>query len=149
MTPTQLTVPRLRVLVVDDEPDTRVSMALLLCLWGHEHREAADGPAALAAALAFHPHVVFLDIGLAGGMHGNAVAGRLRHDPELEGVLLVAISGYGDPISVAQGEKAGCDCYLVKPADPQQLRQILREHAARLADRGGGRVERGPVVCRN
>src|SRR5262245_21427230 len=54
----------LRVLVVDDCPDTTYSMAILLRLWGHDVRIAGDGPSALIAAGDFAPEVVLLDVGL-------------------------------------------------------------------------------------
>src|SRR5262245_12144951 len=96
---------RLRVLVVDDEPDTRSSTALLLRLWGHEAHEAGDGPAALEAALRFRPHVVLLALGLP-GRDGYAVAWRLRRAPELEGVLLVALTGHGEAANVTRAAEA-------------------------------------------
>jgi CheY-like chemotaxis protein len=54
------------VLVVDDCPDTRYSLRVLLGLWGHNVREAADGPAALKTADSFLPEVVLLDLALPG-----------------------------------------------------------------------------------
>jgi two-component system CheB/CheR fusion protein len=138
---------RLRVLVVDDESDTRSSMSLLLRLWGCQALDAADGPAAIDAALRFRPHVVLLDMGLPGALDGWAVAWRLRRAPELEGVLLVALSGYGDPTSVARARESGCDRYLLKPADPQDLRRLLRDREERLGSRPEGCAAREIIAC--
>ena len=93
MDPTALPPP-LRVLVVDDCPDTTATMAILLRLWGHQVWVAHDGLSALAAARACRPDVVLLDVGLP-GMTGWELARHLRHLPGLERALLVAVTGYG------------------------------------------------------
>src|SRR5258707_119059 len=89
-------VSPLRVLVVDDYPDTRRSLRLLLASWGHEAREATDGTDALQVAEGFRPHPVLLDLAvpveLAGDVpqrqHASAVAAVL--DVELAAGLPVA-----------------------------------------------------------
>ena len=84
----------LRVLVVDDWPDTAESLAVLLRLWGHDVRIAHDGPTALAVAALYRPHVVLLDVGLP-GMDGYQVAWRMRNDLRLRETFLVSLTGYG------------------------------------------------------
>ena len=84
----------LRVLVVDDNVDAAQSLGLLLEASGHDVRTAYDGPTALEAALDYRPNVVLLDIGLP-GIDGFEVAKRLRQQPDLSGVVLVAMTGYG------------------------------------------------------
>jgi CheY-like chemotaxis protein len=116
--------PSLRVLVVDDCPDNRESSRLLLGLWGHDVREAADGPAALKAADAFRPEVVLLDLGLP-RMDGCAVARQLRQMNHLGRPLLVAVTGYGRACDVARAHEAGFDLLLAKPVDPGRLRRLL------------------------
>jgi CheY-like chemotaxis protein len=83
-----------RVLVVDDSQDGADTLARLLRMEGHDVRAAADGPSALAAAAAFRPDVVLLDIGLP-RMDGYEVAAQLRQLPEVRSALLVALTGYG------------------------------------------------------
>ena len=114
----------LRVLVVDDCPDTRMTLRLLLALWGHDVREAADGPAALEAAARFRPHVVLLDLVLP-GLDGFEVARRLRKLPGLSDVLLVAVTAYGSEEDRRRGREAGFDHYLVKPVEVRDLRRVL------------------------
>jgi len=113
---------RRRVLVVDDCPDTRVSLASLLRLWGHDVRGAADGPTALETAVAYRPDVVLLDIGLP-GMDGGEVARCLRRRGEP--ALLVSVSGYGDEDHRRCALDAGCDLHWVKPIDLDELRGLL------------------------
>src|SRR5262245_33934139 len=86
----------LRILVVEDEPDTAETLSLFLRLHGHEVSVAANGPAALEQARVQQPDVVLLDIGLP-RMSGWELAKRLRElaDPLPKRPLLVAISGYG------------------------------------------------------
>ena len=118
----------LRVLVVDDCPDTRMTLRLLLALWGHEVREAADGPAALEAAARFRPHVVLLDLVLP-GLDGFEVARRLRRLSACEGARLAAISGYGREEDVARCREAGFDHHLLKPFSVAELGQLLADWA--------------------
>src|SRR3954454_1059540 len=67
----------LRVLVVDDYPDTRQSLRLLLRSWGHTVREAPNGTQALREAETFQPEVVVLDIAMP-GLSGYEVARQLQ-----------------------------------------------------------------------
>jgi CheY-like chemotaxis protein len=114
----------MRVLVVDDCPDTRVSLRLLLGLWGHDTREVADGPSALVAAEDFLPQAVLLDLGLP-GLNGYEVARRLRLLDGLAGALLLAVSGFGEERDVEQSRAAGFDGHLLKPLDLGELERLL------------------------
>jgi CheY-like chemotaxis protein len=116
----------LRVLAVDDFPDARSSLALLLGLWGHEARVADSGPAALQVAAEFQPDAVVLDVGLP-GMDGVEVARRLRQSPQLRGALLVALTAYGQERQRCLD--AGFDTFLTKPCDPEELRRLLDARA--------------------
>ena len=62
--PSDTAVRRFRILVVDDNHDAALGLAMVLTMMGHETRTAHDGQTALATAEEFHPHVVLLDIGL-------------------------------------------------------------------------------------
>jgi CheY-like chemotaxis protein len=114
----------MRLLVVDDCAQTSETLGALLWLWGYEVRRAADGPSALEAASAFRPKVVLLDIALP-GMDGFAVARALRTLPGEAGQVLVALTGYLPPGGPRQAWKAGFDHYLIKPIDPEELRELL------------------------
>jgi two-component system CheB/CheR fusion protein len=113
-----------RVLVVDDNVDAAESLAMLLRVQRHEVRTAHDGPAALDAAAAFRPEVVLLDIGLP-RMDGYEVARRLRGQADSQMTLLVALTGYGQDDDRRRAAEAGFDAYLVKPADPAALHNLL------------------------
>ncbi len=120
-------MPRpLRVLVVDDLPDMRDSLRVLLQVWGHQVEEAGDGPTALSRARVFGPDVVLLDIGLP-RLDGYEVARRLRQLPGLEKVLLVAVTGHGRREDEAAARAAGFDHHLLKPFEPEKLARLLAE----------------------
>ena len=114
-----------RVLVVDDNVDSARGTGLILSRHGYDVRLAYDGPAALVAAQEHRPEFVLLDIGLP-GMDGYEVAQRLRQDPVLAGVRLVAVSGYGQESDRRRSQEAGFDQHLVKPVDPGVLLELLR-----------------------
>jgi DNA-binding response OmpR family regulator len=113
----------LRILVVDDNEDASETLALLLRQTGHEVRVAADGASAQTAAEEFRPEVVLLDIGLP-GMDGWEVARRLR-TLDLQGVRLVAISGYGLDEDRRRAREVGFDQYFTKPVSFATLREYL------------------------
>jgi two-component system, chemotaxis family, CheB/CheR fusion protein len=116
--------PRLRVLVVDDNKDAANSTAKLLGLVGHEVQVAYSGPAALREAVSFRPDAVLLDLGLP-EIDGYEVARRLRQEPALAHVRLIALSGYGQDADRQRSQEAGFDAHLVKPAEPQKLAELL------------------------
>jgi len=120
--------PKHRIVVVDDNLDAAESLALLLTLDGHDVRVAHDGAAALVAVEADPPDLVFLDIGMP-VMNGYDVAQRLRHRPGLEGLILVALTGWGQKEDRRRSQEAGFDHHLVKPVEPDALRKVLaRQH---------------------
>jgi signal transduction histidine kinase len=112
-----------RVLVIDDNVYAAEGLARLLRLDGHSVDVAYDGTGGLNAALARRPDVIFLDIGLP-GLDGYAVARKMR-DAGLNGVKLVALTGYGKDDDRRRARAAGFDEYLVKPAEPTELRRLL------------------------
>lgn len=112
-----------RVLVVDDNIDAAETLADALRLHGHDVRVAYDGPAALTVLSTFEPHVALLDIGLP-VMDGYALAGELR--AAIGGrLLLVAITGYGQPSDVARAREAGFHHHFTKPVDMDGLIALL------------------------
>jgi len=114
----------LRVLIVDDNVDAATALELLLQETGHLVRVAHSGPAGLAAAMEFRPDVVLLDIGLP-ELDGWDVAQRMRQQPSLRDIVLVAITGYGQGTDRLLSQKAGFDHHFVKPVDFGKLRQVL------------------------
>ena len=114
----------LRVLVVDDNVDAADSAAMLLRRSSHDVRVAYSSQAALESAVVFKPQLILLDIGLP-EMDGYEVARRLREQPELKDIRLVAVTGYGQDTDRQRSHAAGFDDHLVKPFTLEQVQQVL------------------------
>jgi two-component system cell cycle response regulator DivK len=109
-----------RVLVVEDNEDNRTLVVKVLSRAGYEVAEAVSGEEALEAARASRPALVLMDIHLA-GMDGLEATRRLKADPLLRHVPVVALTARA---MVGDREKAlgaGCDGYLPKPVDVRRL----------------------------
>ncbi len=115
---------RLSVLIVDDNQDAREMLRGCIELQDHRVYEAANGPEAVVAARAVHPDVALVDLGLP-GFDGLEVARRLRADPLTRGVVLVALTGYGQPEDRERTAAAGFEVHLVKPVSQERLLDIL------------------------
>ena len=113
-----------RILVVDDNVDAARTLAELLALNGHETHVAHDGPSAIDSVRRLHPDVAILDIGLP-GFSGLEVARRLRRDPSLEGLFLVALSGWVQPEDLVRSREAGFDHHLAKPVGAATLELLF------------------------
>jgi len=112
--------PGCRVLIVDDNQDAALSVAMLLQMGGHETETAHDGAQALDLAASFRPDVVVLDIGLP-VLDGYQVARQLRRAPDTRDALLLALTGYGQQQDEAAATAAGFNRHFIKPADIDAL----------------------------
>ena len=115
-----------RILVVDDNRDAAESLSMLLHARGHDVRVAYDGLEAVGAAIAFQPDVVLLDIGLP-KLYGYDAARRIR-DARGDGVLLVAVTGWGQEEDRRRAKAAGFDHHLTKPVDPEAISRLIDGH---------------------
>jgi two-component system, sensor histidine kinase len=124
-----------RVMLVDDNHDSREMYRTVLSARGHHVCEAPDGEHALAlleSSAPVHPiDVAFIDIGLPGGMDGYELARRIRQHPRGERIHLVALTGYGFPEDRQMSKQAGFAKHLVKPVDPEILSQELARATSR------------------
>jgi PAS domain S-box-containing protein len=120
--PRLATVPR-RILLVEDNADSREMLRLVLLNLGHEVHEAADGAAGLDAARALEPDVVLLDVGLP-GLDGYQIARRIRAGGGRQPIL-IALTGYGFPADEKRARDAGFDLHLVKPVNVGRLVRML------------------------
>ncbi|HEY1375449.1 MAG TPA: response regulator, partial [Gemmataceae bacterium] len=113
----------------DSHRDSTDTLALLLNHWGHQPVLAYDGPAALGAALSQRTDVLLAELKLA-ALDGYELACRIRRQPSLEKMLLVACTGYARDEDRVRSKAAGFDHHLTKPADPEELQQLLAGVAA-------------------
>ena len=116
----------LRVLVVDDNIDAAEMLSVLLNISGYSVKSAHGGREAVQLATEFRPHVVFLDLGLP-DMDGCEVARIIRARPQLSGVILVALTGWGSEADRERTEAAGFDHHLTKPATFDDISTLLAE----------------------
>jgi signal transduction histidine kinase/CheY-like chemotaxis protein len=117
----------LPVLVVDDNRDAADAMMLLVSQLGGEVRVAYDGFSALAALDEFGASVVLLDIGMP-GLDGYQTCRKIR-EKRGAAVCVVAVTGWGQEQDRQLAAQAGFDAHMTKPADPEQLIELLGARA--------------------
>lgn len=118
--------PHFGILLIEDNEVVLEMLGELLSARGHRVATATAGQEGLARAREVRPDVVVCDLGLPGGMSGFEVARRLRSEPGLGSVRLVALSGYGRPEDKAKALDAGFEVHLTKPVDVDVLERALR-----------------------
>lgn len=114
-----------RVLVVDDNTDAADTLAMLIEALGCDVRTAYDGEVALKTADVFHPELVLLDLGMP-GLNGQSVCQRLREGTSGAGVVIAAVTGWGQDEDRRRTRAAGFNHHLVKPVDPEVLARLVR-----------------------
>jgi CheY-like chemotaxis protein len=114
-----------RILLVEDDADTREALKTLLELNGHQVEVAADGGEAVAHAIANRPDVALVDIGLP-EIDGNEVARRIRASLGAGSIFLVALTGYGGDADEELARAAGFDAHFTKPVELSRLDRLLR-----------------------
>lgn len=124
LAPNQLAQHHFRILVVDDNHDSALSLAMMLSLMGHETRTAHDGEAAVSTAETFLPQVILLDIGLP-KLNGYEVAQRIRQQAWGTGMFLIAVTGWGQDEDRRRSEEVGMNLHMVKPVEPAALEGLL------------------------
>jgi two-component system, sensor histidine kinase len=109
-----------RLVIIDDNSDSREVIAMLLSSLGYQVSTAADGVSGIQTIFADAPDIAMIDIGLP-GMNGYEVARRLRADPRTSQIRLIAVTGYGTGEDTKKARDAGFDLHLVKPVGADQL----------------------------
>ena len=128
--PSVKTTPqRFRILVVDDNHDSALSLAMMLSIMGHETRTAHDGESAVVTAETFRPEVVLLDIGLP-KLNGYEVAQRIREQSWGTSMYLIAVTGWGQDEDRQRSSEVGLNMHMVKPVEPSALEKLLASLAA-------------------
>lgn len=130
---------RQRILILDDNEDAAQTLGDLLGLMGHTVELAHTGREAVTVAHRFRPEIAFLDIGLP-DISGYEVARLIRAAPELEGIYLVALTGWGAAEDRAKSAEAGFDLHLTKPVSLDALKEALPDL---MAESGQGAELKG------
>jgi CheY-like chemotaxis protein len=113
-----------RVVIIDDNQDAAHTMSMLVEQLGGSARMAHDPLSGLAAVQEFHPDMVFLDIGMP-GMDGYETCRRIRRQPSRRHIVIVAVTGWGQPQDKQRALDAGFDAHLTKPVDPTAFARVL------------------------
>lgn len=113
-------VPRMKVLVIDDNPDIRRLLTITLSA-DFDVLEAADGESGLNLLYQHHPKLVFLDIMLPGGRNGLQLLEMVKADPAHRDTWVGLISARGQKTDYLAGQACGANAYFAKPFSPQQL----------------------------
>jgi two-component system CheB/CheR fusion protein len=113
-----------RIVVVEDNDDSRLMLQTLLKLDGHDVTAAKDGRQGLEMILELRPDAAILDIGLP-GMNGYEIAREVRKAFGRDGMRLIALTGYGRKEDNQAVQEAGFDVHLVKPLKPADLNKAL------------------------
>jgi len=120
---------KVSLVVVDDNRDAAVSLAMLLEHLGAQVQVACSGPEAISAIRSRRPKAVLMDL-IMPGMDGFEVARQIRSQPELSGVRLIALSGFGEDEHLRRSQEAGFVQHLVKPVDLSQLQDLVKSLSA-------------------
>jgi CheY-like chemotaxis protein len=114
------------VLVVDDNHDSANTMAMLLRIGGSETQIASDGKEAVEKAAEFRPDLILLDIGLP-KKNGYEACREIRQQPWGKGIVIVALTGWGQEEDRQKSKEAGFNGHLVKPIEHASLVSLLAE----------------------
>ncbi|GLS21994.1 response regulator [Labrys miyagiensis] len=115
-----------RILMVEDNTDNRQIVRDLIAGTGYELIEAHDGAAGVAAAAVHKPDLILMDIQLP-VMDGYEAARRIKADPALRHIPIIAVTSYALSGDEAKASAAGCDGYVAKPFSPRQLLAKIAE----------------------
>jgi len=118
-----------RIMVVEDQEDNRQILRDLLGSNGYELIEAWDGEAALTTLASQRPDLILMDIQLP-GIDGYEVTRRIKADPGLRAIPIIAVTSYALSGDAEKAFDAGCDAYVTKPYSPRQLLAKVREYLA-------------------
>src|SRR5579872_7613830 len=118
-----------RVLVVDDEPGIRAALGQLLEYEGYEVRTAVNATDGIALVVSWHPHLVFLDVKMA-GMDGLEALKRIREADRT--VTVVMISGHATIQTAVEATQLGAYDILEKPLDTDRILVTLRNATGRI-----------------
>ena len=117
------------ILVVEDQEDNRRILRDLLGNAGYELIEAESGEDALSAVMKQRPDLILMDIQLP-VMDGYEATRRIKSNPEMKEVPVIAVTSYALAGDDAKALAAGCNCYVTKPYSPRALLAKVREYLA-------------------
>jgi len=118
---------RKRILVIEDQEDNRQIVRDLMAASGYELIEATTGEEGIAAAARERPDLILMDIQLP-GIDGYEVTRRIKANPQLKSIPIIAVTSYALSGDDKKAFAAGCDGYVTKPYSPRLLLAKIREY---------------------
>lgn len=115
-----------KILVVEDTEDNRQILRDLLGMAGYEMVEAQDGVQGVAMAAEHRPDLILMDIQMP-VMDGYEATRRIKADPALASIPVIAVTSYALSGDEAKTRAAGCNGYIAKPYSPRQMLAAVRE----------------------
>jgi len=115
-----------KILVVEDTEDNRQILRDLLTAAGYDMIEAHDGVEGVAKAREHRPDLILMDIQMP-VMDGYEATRRIKADPALKAIPVVAVTSYALSGDEDKARAAGCDGYVAKPFSPRQMLAKVRE----------------------
>jgi two-component system, cell cycle response regulator DivK len=125
------------ILIVDDNPVNLKLVRVLLMTEGYTVKTATSADEALAVLDAFRPRLILMDIQLP-GMDGLELTRRLKADPAMHGIRIVAITAYAMKGDEEKALAVGCDGYIAKPIDTRTLPELIARYLRLSASDGSG-----------
>lgn len=116
---------RQRILIVEDDDNILISLKFLMDSCGYETHACGNGRDALAAAAAFRPHLVLLDIMLP-GLDGYEICRALRAADDHAQTRIVVLSAKGRDAEIARAYELGADAYITKPFATRDVTATVR-----------------------
>jgi two-component system cell cycle response regulator DivK len=117
---------RKRILYVEDNPQNMLLVRRILEVTGYELLEAMDGESGWQTAVQEQPDLILMDLRLPGDISGFELTRRLKADPQLRHIPIIALTAYDTAEELALA--AGCDGFLRKPAGIRQIRAVIHQH---------------------
>ena len=121
------------ILIVDDNPGNLKLTSYLLELEGYEVRTAANAKETRAILLTFGPQLILMDLQLP-GMDGFELTRRIKAEPELRHIVVIAVTAYAMNGDEQRALAAGCDGYVTKPIDTRALPALIARLLAGLSE---------------
>jgi two-component system, cell cycle response regulator DivK len=116
-----------RILVVEDQPDGRQIIRDMLAPADYEITEVENGEQTLAAIAKQRPDLILMDIQMP-IMDGYTATRRIKADPALKSIPIIAVTSYAHSGEEKTARAAGCDDYVPKPYSPRQLLAKIRQY---------------------
>lgn len=117
---------RKRILYIEDNPSNMLLVRRIIEAEGYEMLEATDGETGWDMIARERPDFILMDLYLP-GIDGLELTRIVKSDPQLQSIPIVALTAHGDVEIEEAARRAGCDGFLHKPANVQQVRDTIRQ----------------------